>query len=435
MTLNYITYKNPHPRLRDGSRDNGPKELAEVVIHSWQQSLPEFLGAEWLSKDGLKGCIECAYYASLEQEEGRYPRCSLFWSERPHDWFDLSSFSQGMNLNVENLRRLAPVCQTRDTAIRVRLRGGVLEMVGTTALGFEGLDYYPGRPGFQNTGREINIQVYVLGPGRLRVNAGLYEFELRAGHLRQCINLISLPAVRDLSQEFGMSVGCEVKNKLQADEEQKRLFGGLDTCLRGAPILERLLRPIVDGGHGGTVLVFPDRKGELKNVPLVIDRQVVDHSLLEYAVDHVCACVEYHGLKKTVNDVSSHMRICLQTRGRLGLAAKAIGELASVDGCVVLDRNLGVVGFGAKIDISKDRVKAPGIPFINAKTREEVPTSELEKLGGMRLRSAVGFCQSVPNVIAFVVSQDQEMKVLWSDEDYAFAYGPIAMSTLSDSVA
>ena len=60
----------------------------------------------------------------------------------------------------------------------------------------------------------------------------------------------------------------------------------------------------------------------------------------------------------------------------------------------------------------------------------QLPLDELEKLGGTRLRSALWFCKSYPNVIAFIVSQDQEMKVLWSEEEAAFAFVSIAMSTI-----
>ena len=70
------------------------------------------------------------------------------------------------------------------------------------------------------------------------------------------------------------------------------------------------------------------------------------------------------------------------------------------------------------------------IQFTNARTNTAVALDELEKLGGTRLRSALWLCKVHPNVIAFVVSQDQTLKVLWSEETAAFAVGPIAISTI-----
>jgi hypothetical protein len=112
------------------------------------------------------------------------------------------------------------------------------------------------------------------------------------------------------------------------------------------------------------------------------------------------------------------------------VAARAIGELAAVDGCVVLDRTLSVVGFGTKIDVPRERAERSPIQFRNVQTGTRLPLDELETLGGTRLRSALWFCKSHPNVVAFVVSQDQDMKVLWSEDEVAFAFAPIAMSTI-----
>jgi hypothetical protein len=113
------------------------------------------------------------------------------------------------------------------------------------------------------------------------------------------------------------------------------------------------------------------------------------------------------------------------------LAARTIGELASVDGCVVLDRSLSVIAFGAKIHDTPDAARDSRIQFRNAKTGQEVPLEELEKLGGTRLGSALRFCKCHSNVLVFVISQDQEMKLLWSEGDRAFAFGPISFSTIN----
>jgi hypothetical protein len=126
------------------------------------------------------------------------------------------------------------------------------------------------------------------------------------------------------------------------------------------------------------------------------------------------------------------------------VAARAIGELAAVDGCVVLDRALSVVGFGTKINVPRQRAEASSIQFQHVEpgtplplnnryakfAGTQLPLEELEKLGGTRLRSALWFCKSYPHVVAFVVSQDQEMKVLWSEDEVAFAFLSIAMSTV-----
>ncbi len=429
--LNYYTYSSPHANLTNLREDYGPNELADVVMHFLRRMSTAWLqDGSWLSEAGLRKLIKVAFFTSLAPEEGRYPRCSLFWSIYPHKWFDVGSFPAETPLDVATLRRLAPICQMRNTAIRVGLRQDNLVVIGVTALRFEGLDSNPGRPGFSSTGRELNVQLHILGPGHIRADCASDEFELRAGQIRQCSKLRSLPAVTALATEFGTSVGNEVISKLGLGEEECKLFGGLRTCFRDEKILELVLRLILDAGHGGAVLVIPSRDVPRLRESLLHPKEVIDLNLTHRSVDHLTACVEFHYPPDAKRNLTSRTQRWLQTRGRLTVAARTIGELTSVDGCVVLDRALSVVGFGAKINVSREQAVSSVIQFKNAKTSEQVPLDELEKLGGMRLQSALWFCKCYPNVVAFVVSQDQEMKVLWSEEEDAFAFGPIAMSTI-----
>jgi hypothetical protein len=208
MTLNsYISWlanSTRHLNLSNRREDNGPSELAEVVVDLLRGMPSGGLGSGgWLQEAALRRLINVAFFTSLAPEEGRYPRCSLFWSIYFHEWFDTCEFRPEKALDVETLRRLAPICQTRGSAIRVALRDNELLLVGMTATRFEGLDMHPGRPGFASTGREPNVQVHILAPGHIRVDCGWTEFELCAGQLRQCPDLRSLPCVETLTTEFG----------------------------------------------------------------------------------------------------------------------------------------------------------------------------------------------------------------------------------------
>jgi hypothetical protein len=70
----------------------------------------------WFSETGLRKLIEVAFFTSFAPEEGRYPRCSLFWSIYTHEWFDTCKFHPEKLLDVETLRRFAPICQTKGSA-------------------------------------------------------------------------------------------------------------------------------------------------------------------------------------------------------------------------------------------------------------------------------------------------------------------------------
>ena len=407
MTLNsivtWIGNCMPHPNLSSRREENGPTELADVVVR-FLRGMP-ICGLEdggWLSEAGLRQLITGAFFTSLAPEEGRYPQCSLFWSIYPHEWFDTCEFHPRRPLNVETLRRLAPICQSRGSAIRVALQESNLVLVGMTATRFEGLDLFPGRPGFVSSGRELNVQVHILGPGHIRADYGWVEFELRAGRIRSCPRLWSLPCVRALTTRFGESVGDAVISKLKLGDEEAKLFGGLHTCLQDEKLLELILRPILDHRHGGAVIAIPSRNVSWLNSSLEVTNKVTDLNLTERAVDHLAACVECHYPVNATQDMTSHIRRSLET----------------------------LVGFGTKINVTREEAVNSQIQFINARSDTPVELDELEKLGGTRLRSALWLCKVYPNVIAFMVSQDQTLTVLWSEETVAFAVGPIAINTI-----
>jgi hypothetical protein len=435
MTLNrYLTTvgnTTPHPHLSNRRTDNGPTELADVVVHLLRGAPSSGLEpGGWLSELELRRLIRVAFFASLDPEEGRYPRCSLFWSIYPHEWFDTCEFRPEKPLDAETLRRLAPICQSNGSAIRVSLQGEELRLAGMTATRFQGLDFFAGRPGFVSRGREINVQVHIVAPGHIRVDCGCVEYELRAGRLRECPSLRSLKCVRDLSDAFGVSVEEEVASRLKLTNEQCRMFGGLRHCLDAETLLQMILRPILAHGHGGAVVLIPSRDVPWLSDDLESSNGVAALSLTEYSVQHLVACVECHE-PNDLSDAFSPQRIdrSLQTRGRLAMAARTIGELASVDGCVVLDQSLSVINFGTKINCSREQAEESPIKYVNAGTNAVLELHELEKQGGTRLRTALWLCKARPNVIVFVVSQDQNLKVLWSDDKSAFAFGPLDLST------
>ena len=430
-----------HPYLDDKNDTRGPDALADVVIHDLS-GMDKILGMpsphcyfsnsdnHWLTEGGLRQLIKESYYASLLPEEGRYPRVSFFWSIYQHEGFDIGELTNEEHITVEKIRKLAPICQNQTTAIRVKLIDGILKTTGITALNYEGLDVHLGRPGFALGGRELNIQVHILGPGHIRVDIGTFEYELRAGRIRQCTELRSLPSIRKLTNEFSAKVGKEVIEKKAASDEDAKLFGGLENCFDSCHLLELVLRPIIHAGHGGSLLIVSRNDlDRLIDQELIISQRVANLDLLKLAAEHLGECIDFWSTRENLSE-NSRFRRWIQTRGRLASSANAIGGLSSVDGCVVLTRDLSVVGFGVKINVSREEAWDSQIQFRNAVNNTVVEFDELENVGGMRFQSAMRFCKKHPNALAFVISQDRDMKVLWSDENNAFAFGPVTISSI-----
>lgn len=84
--------------------------------------------------------------------------------------------------------------------------------------------------------------------------------------------------------------------------------------------------------------------------------------------------------------------------------AKSVASLTAVDGATILDKNINVVGFGAKL-----LGHALGIEVINydSRTQEETYRKPIEQSGGTRHQSAIRFVNDNRNAIVFVVSQDR----------------------------
>ena len=81
---------------------------------------------------------------------------------------------------------------------------------------------------------------------------------------------------------------------------------------------------------------------------------------------------------------------------------RSIGDLSAVDGAVVMDEDLRVLGFGAKLDGSAGSFD---VLVLDALSGESATASNSE-LGGTRHQSAARFVLQNPETMVFVASQD-----------------------------
>ena len=91
-----------------------------------------------------------------------------------------------------------------------------------------------------------------------------------------------------------------------------------------------------------------------------------------------------------------------------------VAALAAVDGAVLLQRDLKLVGFGAEITKAEMPSGDETVEHGNhpPPLGKPAPTSLTDF--GMRHRSAIRFCQEVPGTMAFVVSQDGGIRLFTS---------------------
>jgi hypothetical protein len=106
--------------------------------------------------------------------------------------------------------------------------------------------------------------------------------------------------------------------------------------------------------------------------------------------------------------------------------AEVAGNLSGADGCVVLNRKLQVCGFGGEILVSDDDAQMAIRPFTDVASGDEWSYDDFMKgIGGTRHKSAARLCRAHPNVLVFVVSQNGDLKLFYSNEKQVNGFGPL----------
>jgi hypothetical protein len=158
-----------------------------------------------------------------------------------------------------------------------------------------------------------------------------------------------------------------------------------------APVfLASTIRAIANDGHGGAVWIL--REGR------ALDGIQIGHPILR----------DERPLPEE-----------LQPRERY---LASVGHLAAVDGAVLLDSELRILGFGAFIDVpdSPREVNC----WSEAGNIDKLPSSEL---GGGRHRSAVEFCSRFAPAAAVVVSEDSRISIMWATAQNDPSWVPLSV--------
>lgn len=96
-----------------------------------------------------------------------------------------------------------------------------------------------------------------------------------------------------------------------------------------------------------------------------------------------------------------------------------VGELSLVDGAVVIDMNLKLYGFGAKLKLGGSKFPITSLNAVTGSLRTGVT---LPQIGGMRHQSAACFVNNNRLADVFVVSQDGRLSLFcWSEKLHCVA--------------
>ncbi len=401
-----------------------------------------------VSLSGLEAILETLYLVSLETEEGRPVRTSVFFIDRRRpnpvrlagiaaDHWKYTRLAQPLAFTPEVVSKLALAVDPTISAMAVDLDGSRPVLWGL-------IDQAPHRFGRfisleADTGPEMpgEFQVSIVGPASLSV---------RAGH--RLIAELSRNALRtrfmDAISEGPLSKALRVHAAEWLEKVRPGLPHGHGASRRewdGALIqlwlesLKRLLARIRNYGHGGTVLISGEARDLRPKYRLRYDRFPGALARLARAkVRRTVASDEVRGsylerdahmlptglyLDESVSS-SDERDAASELEGCIGF----IAALSRVDGLIWLDGRLCVKGFGTEITTKQ----APRV-LQKAKTTAAAPRTlapfEYDAFG-TRHRSIFRYCGRHPEALGFVVSHDGAVRGIMSG-----AHGVIVWDNLS----
>lgn len=400
----------------------GPTELADVVINLRQWHFHNRNSNETLpppSDDCLRALIHIAFQASLVTEEGKYSRARLFvhrgggWHPEPRMVVEFDVQIPANEDGVLTLKRLAPIADSHDSALIMEEVSGVWHCIGLATISDPTNPDQIGRLELnQHRRAPAGISIRIDGPGLLRVTDIFNPFVLHGGRIRQAVELFFAPPIQDLLHQIDLALtqGKDIPRFLGNDARTHQL---------GLPIefaLSRIVAKMREARKGGA-LIFPSNT----------KTQLIDFGVLKAratglgeALHSFYAASQASAAANSPEELRSALSQWQNAHQMILRFTEFIAGLSKVDGCVVLQSDLNVVGFGAKINaISDSNDDISTLTLINPFSKKPESDKEIMRLG-TRNRSAYNLCRLLPGSTAIVVSQDGDIRVFSSDAEHLY---------------
>jgi hypothetical protein len=307
------------------------------------------------------------------------------------------------------ISQLGPTLVAEDAALVVEETEGELSCIGISLLDSEDAS----RPllGMPRgwTGAAGGLRVQILAPGELRVSEGRAEYTLRAGRILAYSWVVSATEVDRWIEELTheLTARCVATD---CDWNARRLIvPSADVRV----LWSHVLREAVRLRHGGAFVVVPDPAQapialKYPTEPLALGGELVKLWLSLARAQRLLG-------DDRSTDALEQARV---RRHQVWSTAASVAHLSAHDGCVLLDRQMNVHGFGGTIETRG--VTTSSRTYMDSRTKAPLSEDELLSRFGHRHRSAYQLCKAVPNAIAFVISQDGDLPVFSSDDRYLY---------------
>jgi len=435
-----------------------PADLADFVVQHWNESA--VLAQEYCEAADeplpeapvLRSILSICYQASMLREEERPVRFRLILRPPesfpgpggpPHGLHRLI-FAEPRPFTQDELRRLAPAIDFYRGLIGIDVGADGKPLIwGLVTSGPRWVQaLHGGRQSFQRL--PANLVVRVTSPGRIAVCKGLLTLATLIG------GRIVQPSLDIFESNWLPTFFTDVRDELLelhgiARANARDPWADLDPDVVHAiamHLIRRIVGMIRNSHHGGTLIMLPPAGTD--SLPALDGRIFVKYTFSTeeprrrfrtIVVALLNAIAAGHGGHEGEpprrvgweHYASSSDGGIAQLDEALIELAHLIAGLAAIDGAVVLDKRIELLGFGAEIggDLPAVRSVARALDAEGeTKVRESVESV------GQRHRSAYRLCNFVHDAVVIVVSQDGTVRfVKWHDGEVTY-WDNVATSVL-----
>lgn len=351
------------------------------------------------SRESLKAMVECAFWASLKAEEGRYPRFSMVYAHK-RDCPSGLEFGSPRMLRKEEVAKLAPSLSRNNSRLGVVQRAG-----GKGPIVWGVTQEYPFGCAEIRVVRPGRVMVEAYGERLGLVNGDKVHSLLRRRHWD---GKLQGHLLWELAKTLGQSVGE------QHSAVRSKVLGTM---------LLQLTEAMHAHEHGGAIIVAPENDVAWKG------SVAFGHPLRQFAglrthFERLIEEVKTTDRTDPPQDIASYFtRQRSRMNQDLTRLVETVGAFTAVDGATVLNDSLEVLGFGAKIRVKpKSEWRKPvecSLSDLVAGHRWDPRKHECEfgELGGTRHQSAAFLVSKHRGVVVIVASQDGALSIVaWSTD-------------------
>lgn len=381
------------------------------------------------ARAALDEVLETAYHASFLHEEQRSLRFRLLVaapSALPscppgNHVLQVLEFDPSRRLSDDELRRLAPAADFERTLIGVHAEGEGLPYIwGLASSGVRWLrDMQSGRASQPGMLPDVLV-VHVLSPGHLLIARGSTSIvELQGGRLREHGHDVFQS--QWMSGLFAPIRAQVVQLRSPADAAAPSVDEDVVRAV-GQHLLRRALSAIRRASHGGTLLIVPpDEQGNLEIPGVTLKYRFADQDTrrrFSQLILSILSTLQMVAAREGLGHVDwafYRQRDDVELRALEDAVvelAQLMASLAAVDGALVMNRRLELLGFGGEI------TEATPVPQIHRALDLEGTQQAAEVVDGVgtRHRSVYRLCLAHPDTLGFVVSQDGSVTVVHARE-------------------